>query len=111
MRCPGSPVRAGVAIGQMGEYMADARASGEKFGSIIKNFAGMALPIAGIATAVQLVGKYMKGIADTKAFEKKRVEDFADGARRCRAQRRGAAGRSVRGRGQQDLAADRDRDP
>ena len=39
----------------MGEYMADAATSGEKLGTVIGNFAQVALPVLAIATAMQTV--------------------------------------------------------
>ena len=41
---------AGVAIGQMGEYMADAAGEGEGFGSVLKNFGTVAVPLAAIGS-------------------------------------------------------------
>ena len=69
---------AGVAIGQMGEYMADARASGEGFGSILKSFGTMAVPIAAIGVATQIVSSHLQAVAATKAFNKERVQSFVD---------------------------------
>jgi hypothetical protein len=45
----------GVAIGQMAEYMADARAEGEGFGSIAGNFLKVAGPIAAFAAVLGIV--------------------------------------------------------
>jgi hypothetical protein len=73
---------AGVAIGQMGEYMADARAQGEGFGSILKNFAPIGGVIGGISIAMaafsDIMSKMAKGQAATKAFDTERVEQFTD---------------------------------
>jgi len=75
---------AGVAIGQMGEYMADAKADGDKFGTILKNFAGVAGPIALIGLTTKLIGDHFaKLAADTKfnADQAKRfAASLADGA-------------------------------
>jgi len=68
---------AGVAIGQMGEYMADAAASGEGFKSILKNFAGVGLPIAGVSIALAGISKVMSSIAASKAFDTERAEAYA----------------------------------
>jgi hypothetical protein len=68
---------AGVAFGQMGEYIADAKASGEGFGSILKSFGGVAAPLVGIAIATQLISEHMQNIAEAKAFNAKRVTDYA----------------------------------
>ena len=59
---------AGVAIGQMGEYMADAAASGDNFGQIVSNFGKVLGPIAGLsiglALATKLWGDYQKEQAE-----------------------------------------------
>jgi hypothetical protein len=67
---------AGVAIGQMGEYIADAKAKGDSFGQILRGFGGVSLPLAGIALATQLISDHFKNIAESKAFNEKRVETF-----------------------------------
>ena len=69
---------AGVAIGQMAEYAADARLSGQGFGSVLKSMAGVAAPIAGIAVATKLIGDHMADVAATEAFNRERVDGFAD---------------------------------
>jgi uncharacterized protein YukE len=73
---------AGVAIGQMGEYMADASASGEGLTSILRNFAGVAGPIAAITVAMAGIQDIMKsmseGQAAEKAFDKKQIEQFTE---------------------------------
>ena len=56
---------AGVAIGQMGEYMADARAEGEGFKSIFKNFANVGAPIAAVSIALAGIQKVFASIAET----------------------------------------------
>ena len=71
---------AGVAIGQMGEYMADARLSGEAFGSVLGNFAKVAGPIAAVSLALaginNIMGEMRKGQAATKAFDVDQVTQF-----------------------------------
>lgn len=83
---------AGVAFGQMGEYMADARASGEGFGSILKSFGGVAVPVAALGLAMQFVSSAMeeqrkraeaaaktnKELADDLAGNFAKIEDAAD---------------------------------
>ena len=51
---------AGVAIGQMGEYMADAALAGEGLGSVLKSFGAVAGPLALVAVAVQGITTYFK---------------------------------------------------
>jgi hypothetical protein len=46
---------AGVAIGQMGEYMADAAFSGEGMKSVVKSFAAVAGPVAALSAGIFLV--------------------------------------------------------
>lgn len=76
---------AGVAIGQMGEYMADARAQGEGFGSILKNFAPIGGAIAGISIATaafsDIMSKMAAGQAATKAFATDRIKLFTEAMR------------------------------
>jgi hypothetical protein len=52
---------AGVAIGQMAEYMADARLAGEGMGSVLKSFGTVALPIA----ALSLVSGVISSIVES----------------------------------------------
>ena len=54
---------AGVAIGQMGEYIADAVAAGEGFGSVVKSFAGVAGPIAALSGAMLVLNKIQENNA------------------------------------------------
>lgn len=68
----------GVAIGQMAEYMADARLEGEGLGSVLSSFGAVAAPIAAIGIATQIVSGYLQDVAETKAFNKQRVEDFTE---------------------------------
>ena len=67
---------AGVAIGQMGEYMADARASGEGFGSIVSNFGALVGPMAALGVATLAVSQHMEGMKLNKEFNAKQVEDM-----------------------------------
>jgi len=64
----------GVAIGQMGEYMADAAASGEKFGSIISNFGKVVGPIAVISGALAVIGKLQSNNAEAAELAADSVE-------------------------------------
>lgn len=57
---------AGVAIGQMGEYMADAASSGDKFSDILKNFGTVAAPLAGLAAITFAIGEWQKQMAKAK---------------------------------------------
>ena len=68
----------GVAIGQMGEYMADAAASGEKFGSIIANFGKVVGPIAAISGALALISKLQANNAETAKVAADSVERWSD---------------------------------
>ena len=69
---------AGVAIGQMAEYMADAAGSGEKLGSVLKNFALVAGPIALIAAAIEVATGVMGEMAEEAAESDARVKAFGD---------------------------------
>lgn len=68
----------GVAIGQMGEYMADAAGSGEKFGSILKSFAGVAAPILAIGAGLKEFAQHAANVAKIKAFRANEVEAYAE---------------------------------
>jgi hypothetical protein len=62
---------AGVAIGQMGEYMADAAGSGDSLGQIVGNFARVAGPIAAISIATALVSnEFNKAKKASEEFDK-----------------------------------------
>lgn len=54
----------GVLIGQMAEYMADAKLQGEGFGSIVKNFAAVAGPAAALAAVISTVTGFMEKQAE-----------------------------------------------
>ena len=69
---------AGVAIGQMAEYIADAALGGEKLGSALKSMALVVGPIAAITAAVQIVSTVMGDIsaeAEAAAVRTKAVGD------------------------------------
>lgn len=72
---------AGVALGQMGEYIADAVGEGEKLGSALGSMAKVAGPMAGLAVAVQLVSTYMDGIKVEEAFRSGLVDEFTTSIR------------------------------
>jgi hypothetical protein len=74
---------AGVAIGQFGEYFADAAAEGkESLGSIAKNFISVAGPLTAVTVGVGLITQAFqaqaKAQAETKAFNKERVQAFTE---------------------------------
>jgi hypothetical protein len=73
---------AGVAIGQMGEYMADAKFSGEGMGSVVKNFAGIAGPMialsAGVLAATKAWEAYNSRTKETRRLTAKLSGDLAD---------------------------------
>jgi hypothetical protein len=65
---------AGVAIGQMGEYMADAAGQGDKFGTIVKNFATVAGPIALISVGVGLASSALANMRKKSEEARKALE-------------------------------------
>ena len=67
---------AGVAIGQMGEYAADAALGGEKLGSALGSMAKVAGPIGAISAVLATISTIMGGIKAKDAFEAGVVEDF-----------------------------------
>ena len=69
---------AGVAIGQMAEYMADASLSGEKLGSVLKNFATVAGPIAAIAAAVGIFSSVMGSLKAQAAAAAERTDAIGE---------------------------------
>lgn len=76
----------GVAIGQMGEYFADAAAAGdESIGKIAKNFLTVAGPLTAATIAVSFLTdafvKMQAAAAETKAFRRERVDAFVDALR------------------------------
>lgn len=72
---------AGVAIGQMAEYAADAVFDAESLSSALKSMAKVAGPIAVLGVATQALGEYINGINAEKAFKAELVEEFAAGLR------------------------------
>lgn len=70
---------AGVAIGQMGEYMADAAGSGDKLGTIITNFAGVAGPIAALSIGMGLITKVIGDIQKKNEEIAKNSKEIAEG--------------------------------
>ena len=73
---------AGVAIGQMGEYMADAASAGQGFGSILKSFAGVAGPIALIGITTSLVSKHFEDAAKRAKETDDQVKRMAESIRK-----------------------------
>ena len=74
---------AGVAIGQFGEYFADAAAAGgESIGSIAKNFLTMAGPLTaatiGIGILLDTFKKFQAAAAETKTFNTERVTAWVE---------------------------------
>ena len=67
---------AGVAIGQMGEYMVDASADGDRLGDVLRNFGKVAGPIAAIGVGIQIISTAMEGMRTEDAFNAGLVEDF-----------------------------------
>jgi len=61
----------GVGLGQLGEYATEG-------GIGMAGLASVAGPMAGLALVTAAVGKYMKVIAETKAFNEDRVRGFAE---------------------------------
>ena len=74
---------AGVAIGQMGEYMADAALEGEGMGSVIKNFAKVVGPVAAISVAIGVataaVSAHKKAQQELAENVRQATEAFVDG--------------------------------
>lgn len=69
---------AGVAIGQMGEYMADAAGSGEGLGSVLRSFGGVAVPLAGITFAVKGISDHFAAVKRDAEANTAQVESFAE---------------------------------
>jgi hypothetical protein len=61
----------GVALGQMGEYMVDAKNSGEGLGSVVRNFAKVAGPIAALSAG-------MLAFSQGAKQAKERTDDFTE---------------------------------
>lgn len=69
---------AGVAFGQMGEYMADARNEGEGLGSVLSNFADVAGPIVIITTAISVLTGVLQDQADAAKASQERIKQFGE---------------------------------
>jgi hypothetical protein len=69
---------AGVALGQMAEYAADARLAGEGLGSVVRNFGLVAGPIAAVSAAVQVATTLW---SDYKARQEETRKATADTSR------------------------------
>ncbi len=69
---------AGVAFGQMGEYMVDARNDGDKLGDVMRNFGAVAGPIALLTVAVSAVGSIFKASGERAERAKEQVDAFTD---------------------------------
>jgi ABC-type transporter Mla subunit MlaD len=72
---------AGVAIGQMGEYMVDAANSGQSLSAVVGDFAKVAGPIAILAAAVQAITGAMEANKKRAEESTQRIEDFGDAIR------------------------------
>lgn len=72
---------AGVAIGQMGEYMVDAANSGDKVSAVLGNFTKVAAPIGLIALAVNAVTEVMGRFAASAERTKDSVQRWTDAMR------------------------------
>lgn len=68
---------AGVALGQMGEYMVDASNDGDKLGTVMSNFGKVAGPIAALTIAVSAVGSIFKASGDRAKRATEQVEAFS----------------------------------
>lgn len=69
---------AGVAVGQMAEYFADAAFEGEGLGSVLKNFGAVAGPIAALSAGVFLVSSAISAYNQPAEEAAKLTEDFGD---------------------------------
>jgi hypothetical protein len=69
---------AGVAIGQMGEYMADAAADGDSLKQILSGFGSVAGPLAAMAVAMQVVNQVMEQRAKSAKTAADAVESMSD---------------------------------
>lgn len=68
----------GVAIGQMGEYMADAKGAGDRFGQVIANFGKVAGPLAGLAAVTGLVQQFMAAAQEADKLHAEKVKTYVD---------------------------------
>ena len=69
---------AGVAIGQMGEYMVDAAADGDNLGQILRNFGKVAGPIALISGAIAIVTGLMGELNKRAQESAARTKEFGE---------------------------------
>jgi hypothetical protein len=69
---------AGVAVGQMAEYFADAAFEGEGLGSVLKNFGAVAGPIAALSAGVFLVSSAISAYNKPAEDAAKLTADFGD---------------------------------
>jgi hypothetical protein len=69
---------AGVAIGQMGEYMADALSAGDKLGTVLRNFATVFGPIAALTLVVGTVTNMLGEQAAAAEASEARVKQFGE---------------------------------
>lgn len=72
---------AGVALGQMAEYAADAKLGGEGLASSLGSMAKVAGPIAGLAFAMQLMGDAMAAAQASRAFDAANTQQYFDALR------------------------------
>jgi len=69
---------AGVAIGQMGEYMVDAANDGDQLGTVVKNFAAVAGPIAAISAGIFLLTEGVKAYNKPSEDAAKRTKQLGE---------------------------------
>jgi hypothetical protein len=69
---------AGVAIGQMGEYMADAAAGGDSLKQVLSGFGSVAGPLAALAAATQMLNEVMAARARASDQETASLEAMSD---------------------------------
>jgi hypothetical protein len=69
---------AGVAVGQMAEYFADAAFEGEGFGSVLKNFAAVAGPIAALSAGVAILSAGIAAYNKPAEDAAKRTEELGE---------------------------------
>jgi hypothetical protein len=68
---------AGVALGQMAEYAADARLGGEGLGSALKSMAKVAVPIAGVSAVMWAISRGAKQAAERTKELEENISDLA----------------------------------
>ena len=69
---------AGVAIGQIGEYAADALAGTDSLGQVLRNFGTIAVPIAALAAGTQILNEVMAARAKAAESDAKSQELMND---------------------------------